>query len=278
MPGPRAAVKPRRPVPADGARRPAVGPTPRAAITRRSAPGRRRQPTQDRALAEKLALRDGRGAAPFLARRHVVHHPGLGGDLGAGADGQMAGQAGLAAEGGEIADHGRARNAALRHQHAMAADDDVVGDLNQVVDLGSLADDRVAVGAAVDRRPGADLDVVLDDDAADLRHLEVPARPEREAEAVLADMDAGMDDDAVADQRADDVAWAPTAQSRPMRTPGPTTALGPISVPAPISAPGPITAPGSTTTPGSSRAAEWTKAAGETPVSPNAERGLAACG
>ena len=86
----------------------------------------------------------------------------------------------------------------------MAADDDVVGDLNQLVDLGSLADDRVAVGAAVDRRPGADLDVVLDDDAADLRHLEMAAGTEREAEAVLADMDAGVDDDAVADQRAGD--------------------------------------------------------------------------
>ena len=153
---------------------------------------------------KKLALRDGRGSAPSLARRHVAHHPGLGGDLRAGADGQMAGQARLAAEGGEIADHGRARNAALRHQHAMAADDDVVGDLHQIVDLGPFADDRIAVGAAVDRRTGADLDVVLDDDAADLRHLEVPARPEREAEAVLADVDAGMDDDAVADERAGD--------------------------------------------------------------------------
>ena len=38
---------------------------------------------------------------------------------------------------------------------------------------------------------GADLDVVLDDDAADLRHLEMPLRAHGEAEAVLPDPHAG---------------------------------------------------------------------------------------
>ena len=50
-------------------------------------------------------------------------------------------------------------------------------------------------------RAGADLHVVLDDDTADLRHLRMSRRPHHEAETVLADADAGMDDDAVADQR-----------------------------------------------------------------------------
>ena len=54
--------------------------------------------------------------------------------------------------------------------------DDVVADLHEIVDLGAFADDRVAIGAAVDRRPGADLDVVLDDDAADLRHFQMALR------------------------------------------------------------------------------------------------------
>ena len=82
----------------------------------------------------------------------------------------------------------------------MAADDDVVADLHEVVDLGALADDRVARRAAIDRRVGADLDVVLNDDAAHLRHLQMPARAEREAETVLADAHARMQDDAVAEQ------------------------------------------------------------------------------
>ncbi len=70
----------------------------------------------------------------------------------------------------------------------MTADDDVVGDLDEIVDLGPLADDRVAIGAAIDRRSGADLDVVLDDHAADLRRLEMPAGTHREPESVLTDV------------------------------------------------------------------------------------------
>src|SRR5664280_672368 len=79
-----------------------------------------------------------------------------------------------------------------------------MADLNQVVDLGALADHGVANGAAVDRGAGADLDVVLDDDAPDLRHLEVAGAAHNEAEAILADLAARMDDDPVADQRVGD--------------------------------------------------------------------------
>ena len=82
----------------------------------------------------------------------------------------------------------------------MAPDDDVVADLHLVVDLGALPYDCVAIGAAVDGGARPDLDIVLDDDAADLRDLEVTARAHGETEAVLADMDAGMDDDPVANR------------------------------------------------------------------------------
>ena len=57
--------------------------------------------------------------------------------------------------------------------HAMPADRHIVADLDQIVDLGALADHGIADGAAVDGRIGADLDVVLDDDAADLRHFQM---------------------------------------------------------------------------------------------------------
>jgi hypothetical protein len=83
----------------------------------------------------------------------------------------------------------------------MAADDDVVADLHQIVDLRPLADDGVPVRATVNRDPGADLNVVLNDYAADLRHFEMSSRPKGESEAVLSDMGAGMNDHSVADQR-----------------------------------------------------------------------------
>src|ERR1700681_198613 len=87
----------------------------------------------------------------------------------------------------------------------MAADRGVVSDLHQVIDLGALADGGIAPGAPVDCRPGADLHVVLDDDATDLRHLDVPPLSILNVtEAILADAHAGMHDDAIADQRVHD--------------------------------------------------------------------------
>ena len=156
----------------------------------------------------------------------------------------------------------RAGDAALPDHHAMAADRRRCGRSARGCRSWSLADDRVAVGAAVDRRFGADLDVVLDDHAADLRHFEMAARPHRETKTVLADVRAGMDDHTIADQRAE--RWSTARRStlsRPIRTSGPITALAPMRVPAPISAPGRSPRRGRRSTPGSSRAAEWTKAA-----------------
>ncbi len=69
----------------------------------------------------------------------------------------------------------------------MPADQHIVGDLHEIVDLGALADHGVADRAPIDRGVGADLDIVLDDDAADLRHLDVAGRSHHVAEAVLSD-------------------------------------------------------------------------------------------
>src|SRR5271165_3414329 len=86
----------------------------------------------------------------------------------------------------------------------MPSDARVVSDMNQIVDLGTLADHGIARGAAVDCRVGADLDVVLNDDAPDLWDLLMSFRTGKITETVLADARARMDDDAVADQRAED--------------------------------------------------------------------------
>src|SRR5450830_661974 len=86
----------------------------------------------------------------------------------------------------------------------MPADADIVAYLDKVVDLAALADHGVANGAAVDGGAGADLDSVLDDDTPDLRHLEVAVAAHHEAEAVLTDPAARMNDDAIADQRGGD--------------------------------------------------------------------------
>jgi len=59
---------------------------------------------------------------------------------------------------------------------------------------------RRPAARAVDRRVGADLDVVADDDVADLGHLVVAPGVERVAEAVAADDDAAVEDAPPADR------------------------------------------------------------------------------
>src|SRR3990172_8390764 len=86
----------------------------------------------------------------------------------------------------------------------MAPNDDVVPDLDQIINFRPLADDRILKSPAIDRRIGADLDVVLDYDAADLGHLEMPPWPHGVAEPVLANSYSRVQDDAIADDGMDD--------------------------------------------------------------------------
>ena len=90
--------------------------------------------------------------------------------------------------------------AGLRDNQAVPPDGDVVRDLDEIVDLGALPDDRVPGRAAVDRGVGADFHVVLNDDAAGLRDFLMALRARQIAEAVLPDAGTGMDDHAIADQ------------------------------------------------------------------------------
>jgi hypothetical protein len=57
----------------------------------------------------------------------------------------------------------------LRDEQAVRADPAAVADDDELIDLRPLADDGAAQRRALDRAARADLDVVLDDDVADLR-------------------------------------------------------------------------------------------------------------
>jgi hypothetical protein len=50
----------------------------------------------------------------------------------------------------------------------MSPDGNVATNLHEIVDLGALADHGVAICTAIDRAAGADLHVVLNNDATDL--------------------------------------------------------------------------------------------------------------
>src|ERR1700757_1880418 len=83
----------------------------------------------------------------------------------------------------------------------MAANNNVVGDLNKVVDLGSFSDNRIANPAPIDRRSSSDLDIVFNCNNAELRHLKMSGCLHDETEPVLADVTTWMDNDAIANDR-----------------------------------------------------------------------------
>ena len=58
---------------------------------------------------------------------------------------------------------------------------------------------RVGECASIDRRIGSDLDIISDDDAADLGHFQVAMPAHREAKSILFDPHAGVDNNSVAD-------------------------------------------------------------------------------
>src|SRR5262249_58003723 len=98
---------------------------------------------------------------PAARRRDVGHDAGPRSDDGAVADPHIVRETHLPGEDDTILDHDAAGDAALGNDDAVAADRYIVSDLHQVVDLGAFADHRVAIGAAIDRRPSADLHFVL---------------------------------------------------------------------------------------------------------------------
>ena len=143
-----------------------------------------------------------RRAQPALALGNMVHDPRLGPDGHAVADSKMSGESGLARDGHVVSDLGAAGDAHLRHHDAVLADRHVVSDLNEVIHLGSAAEDRGTQRGAVDGHAGADLHIVMQDHLSDLRNLAVLSLVEHIPEAVRTDDRPGVDSDAASEHGA----------------------------------------------------------------------------
>ena len=81
----------------------------------------------------------------------------------------------------------------------MGADRHVMGDLDQVIDLSALLDHRLADGGSINRNIGAEFDVILNRDPAELRNLIVPSLILHIAESVASDDRTAVNDDPRAD-------------------------------------------------------------------------------
>ena len=114
-------------------------------------------------------------------------------------DGDMAIHAGLSGHDDVIADLGAAGNADLRAEEIVLADLDIMSQMAKVIDLGAAADDGGSVRPVVGGSVGTKLDVVSDDNAAELANVMVVAcLVSGEAKALTADDSMRTKDDAVA--------------------------------------------------------------------------------
>jgi hypothetical protein len=86
----------------------------------------------------------------------------------------------------------------------MASNNNVVGYLNKVVDLGTLSDNRIANPAPIDCCPSSNLNIIFNCNNADLRHFEMLGCAHYETKPVLANVTTGMYNCSIANDRIGD--------------------------------------------------------------------------
>lgn len=131
--------------------------------------------------------------------RHILVDGGKRVDDGAVGDVQVLVDHRLGPDDTFVAQDGAAGDGALGTEQAAFAHDGVVADLDEVVELASVADGGGSRYAAVDTDEAAELHVVADDGAAAGVKLQPSVGTALEVACICSDDTAGLDDDVVAD-------------------------------------------------------------------------------
>ena len=127
--------------------------------------------SQRNQLPHPLHSRPGRIATPGFSRRNIVHNARAPCHPSTPAYGDVGRNGNPATKDDKILKRHAATETRLCDDNTMATNDYVVADLTEIVDLCSLSDDRVPYAATIDRRPGTDLDVVMNYYASSLRNF-----------------------------------------------------------------------------------------------------------
>jgi len=138
------------------------------------------------------------GAPPFLAVGDVMHDAGMTADGDLVADLYVARKGSVPGDDCVITNLHAPRNSALGDDDAVLANLNVMTNLNEVINLGAFADERGTECAAVNSYHRANLDIVANDDVANLRDFAVLAFVHDVTESVRADDTARVDADAFA--------------------------------------------------------------------------------
>ena len=131
-----------------------------------------------------------------------MHHTGLGGDGNPVANLEMSGKAHLAPENDIIPQPCAACHPCLGDNQGVIPHTDVVPDLDEIIDLRAFADHCRPKGTAINRHVRANLDIIPDDDIADLRNFQVASRLKHITKAIRAEDHPRMDPHPVAQFRA----------------------------------------------------------------------------
>src|SRR5262245_29352915 len=178
-------------------------------LVRGQRPFELRQAVDQRERLLRAPRVDGGGSENNPAHGHVLGDAGLRTDNGAVPNVNVSGEARLPGDGHVVAERCRTRDTSLADDDAMPANRGVVADGDEVVDLGPATDAGSRQRRAIDRRVRADLHIVRNDDVAYLSSLTVPYGLVRRRrgqwlagvpEAVRANDDAAVQDDAIADR------------------------------------------------------------------------------
>jgi hypothetical protein len=110
----------------------------------------------------------------------------------------------MSAKHGLIANPNRTRDAAKSSHDDRASENDIVRDLAKIIDLGTLAEDRVLEYAAVDAGIRADSDMILQDHPAKVRGITLTIGRRHNAKTIFADPRAGQQSDVIAEKRTED--------------------------------------------------------------------------
>src|SRR6267143_863036 len=134
------------------------------------------------------------------AGRQIPRKSGLAVDNAAIAYGKVAGAGGLAGENAVVANFGGAGEADLSAEHGVGANARSVTDKDKVIELGTAGHSGFTDCGAIDAGVGLNFNIVFEDGRAGLLHF-VPSTVFLlgEAEAVAADDDAILQDDAITD-------------------------------------------------------------------------------
>src|SRR5262245_37566820 len=139
----------------------------------------------------------------------AVQYAALASDDGVIVESRVLADADLTADQAIRSDTRTTGDTGLRCNYCVFADLDVMRNLDQVVELHAVANDRSLERAAVDARIRSDFDIVFHDDSPDLRELYVGGPVFHEPESIGANHSPCMNDHAVSDRDifVDDNTW-----------------------------------------------------------------------